>query len=117
MNQRSIEYCVFGLAAMALAFSVTVPVARAEDPVKIDITLKDFKFDPAEPHAPAGKPIVITLKNLNTVPAEFESKPLRVEKVVVTGGTITMLIRPQEKGRYRFFDDFHRETEGFLIVE
>jgi len=25
-------------------------------------------------------------------------------------------VRPQHPGRYNFFDDFHRETQGVLIV-
>jgi hypothetical protein len=36
--------------------------------------------------------------------------------VVTGGGTIVMRIRPLEAGRYRFFDDFHPETQGYLVV-
>jgi len=25
-------------------------------------------------------------------------------------------VRPQQPGRYNFFDDFHHETQGFLVV-
>ena len=106
-----------GLAALAFVLFATQPSARAEDAVNISITLKDHKFSPSEPHAPAGKPIVITLKNLDAAPAEFESNMLRVEKVVTGGGTITMRIRALEPGRYRFFDDFHPETQGYLVVQ
>ena len=49
------------------------------------ITLKDNRFQPAEPHAPAGKAITIVVKNLDPAPAEFESNMLRVEKVVDRG--------------------------------
>ena len=58
------------------------------------------------------------VKNLDSTAAEFESKTLRVEKVVAPGGEITMQIRPLNPGRYHFFDDFHQDTtEGDLIVE
>jgi Cupredoxin-like domain len=108
----------FGFAAaLAAALFVLAPAARADDAVNVQITLKDHKFSPAEPHAPAGKPIVITVKNLDAAPAEFESNMLRVEKVVTGGAMITMRIRALEPGRYRFFDDFHPETEGFLVVQ
>jgi hypothetical protein len=106
----------FGLAAMALAFLVSPP-AWAEDSVTVNISMKDHRFVPAELHAPAGKPIVIIVKNLDSAPAEFESNMLRVEKVVTGGGTITLRIRPLEPGRYRFFDDFHPETQGYLVVK
>ncbi len=117
MTQQRIAQFGFGIAALALALFVSTPMARAEDEITLNISMKDHKFDPAELNAPAGKAIVIILKNLDPAPAEFESKPLRVEKVVTGGGTITIRIRPQEPGRYRFFDDFHKETQGYLVVK
>jgi hypothetical protein len=104
------------IAALTVALIAWQSAVWAEDGVSVQITLKDHKFSPAEPHAPAGKPIVITLKNLDPAPAEFESNTLRVEKVVTGGGSIIMRIRPLEPGRYRFFDDFHPETQGYLVV-
>ena len=54
----------------------------------------------------------------NSTPSEFESKTLRVEKVVPAGGKISIQVRPLSAGRYRFFDDYHEDTtEGFLIVK
>jgi Cupredoxin-like domain len=92
--------------------------ALAEDSVKVSVSLKDHRFSPAEPTAPAGKPILIEVTNLDTTPSEFESKTLRVEKVVPGGGTVTVQVRPLTAGRYRFFDDYHEDTtEGFLIVK
>jgi plastocyanin len=117
MKQPLIVKCSLALAALTLAVSASMPAARAEDAVTVHISLKGHQFQPAEPQAPAGKPITIILKNLDPTPAEFESNMLRVEKVVVGGGTITMWIRPLRPGRYRFFDDFHNQTQGFLIVK
>ena len=117
MKQSSIMKHGLATAALTLALLALVPAARAEDSVTVNISLKDHRFQPAEPHAPAGKQITIVLKNLDTAPAEFESNMLRVEKVVTGGGTITMRIRPLEPGRYRFFDDFRPETQGYLVVK
>jgi len=111
----TVKACV--LAFAVVAFVGIAPMARAEDSAIVTITLKDNRFQPAEPHAPAGKAITIVVKNLNPVPAEFESNMLRVEKVVTSGGTITMKIRPLGPGRYRFFNDFHPETVGYLVVQ
>src|SRR5471030_425969 len=77
------------IAALIAALFVLQPAARADDEVNIQLTLKDHRFSPAEVHAPANKPITITLKNLDPISAEFESNMLRVEKVVTGGGTIT----------------------------
>jgi len=84
----------------------------------LSLTIKDHRFSPAELHAPANTPITITVKNDDPTPEEFESKPLKVEKIVAGGETITVKVRPLDKGRYRFFGDYHEKTaEGYLIVE
>jgi plastocyanin len=90
--------------------------ARADDSVLLTLTIKDRQFDPAEVHAPAGKPIEFQVKNLGSIAAEFESSALHFEKVIPAGGTAMVHVRPLEPGRYNFFDDFHRQTQGFLIV-
>jgi Cupredoxin-like domain len=103
---------------LAIAFGMGVPLAIADEPTKIGVTLKDHKFSPAEPTAPAGKPIVIEVENQDKTPAEFESKALRVEKVVPGGGKISVKVRALPAGRYRFFDDYHESTtEGFLVTQ
>jgi len=117
MKRTSIVKHGLALAVLALGLLALTPVLKAEDAVTLNIAMKDHKFQPAELHAPAGKPITIVVKNLDPAPAEFESNMLRVEKVVTGGGTITMRIRPLEPGRYRFFDDFHPSTEGYLVVK
>jgi heme/copper-type cytochrome/quinol oxidase subunit 2 len=91
-------------------------VARAEEPVTVSITIKDHQFEPAEVHAPPGKPLSIAVKNLDAIAAEFESDSLHVEKVIPPGREAVLHVRPLEPGRYNFFDDFHRATQGFLVV-
>jgi Cupredoxin-like domain len=103
---------------VALVIGIDAPLAVADDAARVSVTLKDHRFSPAEPTAPAGKPIIIDVSNLDTTPSEFESKTLRVEKVVPGGGKVAVQIRPLGPGRYRFFDDYHEDTtEGFLIVK
>ena len=103
---------------LAIALGIGAPFAFADNPAKVSMTLKDHKFSPAEPSAPAGKPIVIEVSNLDATPSEFESKTLRVEKVVPAGGKVSVQVRPLAAGRYRFFDDYHEDTtEGFLVVK
>jgi plastocyanin len=109
---HTIRYAAFAVMLGGLVFSA----ARAAETVTVHLSLKDHQFQPAELHVPTGKPFVIVLKNLNGAPAEFESGPLHVEKVVTAGGSITMRFSALPPGRYRFFDDFHSETEGFVVV-
>jgi cupredoxin-like protein len=94
------------------------PAAFADEPAKVTVTLKDHRFSPAEPTAPAGKPIVLEIVNQDQTPAEFESKVFRVEKIIVGGASVSVNLRPLKPGRYRFFDDYHEATtEGFLVVQ
>lgn len=84
----------------------------------LQLTLQNHKFSPAEAEIPANKPVTIEITNLDPTPAEFESKALRVEKVVAGHGKISVQIRPLSPGRYRFFDDYNEHTtEGFLVVK
>jgi hypothetical protein len=114
-SKRCVSIVVLGLA---LACAGGAPLALAEDSASVSVTLKDHRFSPAEPTVASGKPIVIEVTNLDPTPSEFESKTLRVEKVVPGGGKISVQVRPLSPGRYRFFDDYHEDTtEGFLIVK
>jgi hypothetical protein len=105
----------FIVAALAL---IGAPLAHAQDATTLSIALKGHRFVPAELTAPADKPLVIEVSNQDPTPSEFESKSLRVEKVVAGGAKISVQIRALAPGRYRFFDDYHEDTtEGFLVVK
>ena len=43
-------------AGLALGLSARSVDASAQEATKVSLTLKDHKFSPAEPTAPAGKP-------------------------------------------------------------
>jgi plastocyanin len=111
---RSIGVCI--AAALLAAVAIGCSGARAEDPVSLSVTMKDHQFEPAELHAPPGKPIAIHLKNLNTIVSEFESSDLHFEKIVPVGAEAVVYVRPLQPGRYNFYDDFHHATQGYLVV-
>jgi heme/copper-type cytochrome/quinol oxidase subunit 2 len=113
MIGRRANICVWVFAAALLA-AASGP--RADDAVTLSLTLKDHQFDPAEVHAPAGKPISIHVKNLNDIVSEFESSDLHFEKIVPVGSEVTVYVHPLQPGRYKFFDDFHHATVGYLVV-
>lgn len=106
-----------GLRLLVLAgASLFARSSRAEDAVSLSLAIKDGKFEPAELHAPAGQAIEIHVTNLNAIPSEFESSDLHFEKIVPAGKQAVVRVRPQQPGRYNFLDDFHRETQGVLVV-
>jgi hypothetical protein len=105
------------VGALALSLAAFSSAAHADQPV-IQLSLKNHRFEPAEINADANKPLTLEVANQDPTPAEFESKNLRVEKVVPGNSKITVQVRPLPPGRYRFFDDYHEATtEGFLTVK
>ena len=89
---------------------------QAQDAV-VHITVKNHRFEPGEPRAPANRPITIRVRNQDAAPMEFESVRLRVEKVVPANSEGVVNVRALAPGRYEFFDDFHKQTRGTLVVE
>ena len=98
-----------------LAFAVAMP-ACADEP-EISITLKDHQFTPSEVSVPAGAKIKVTVKNEQPTTAEFESKVLHFEKIVTAGGQAAVFVGPLNPGSYEFYDDFHHDTRGHLVVK
>lgn len=92
------------------------PPALAQQAATVTVSVKNHRFQPAEVQAPAKVPIELHVKNLDPTPMEFESVSLRVEKVVTGNSEGIIRLRPLEAGRYNFFDDFHQETTGVLVV-
>lgn len=104
-------------AAMVMfAFGLGVTSAAAAE--SYTLTIKDHKFDPAELKIPADKAATLVVKNLDGAPEEFESKPLRIEKVVPANSEATFQIRALKPGRYKFVGEFHEDSaKGELVVE
>jgi len=103
------------LSREALALLLAVPVnAWAADPVTL--VLLNNQFSPSEVKVASGERFRIEVQNQGSAPAEFESTDLRVEKIVVPGGKITVMAGPLKPGTYKFFDDYHPETTGTLTA-
>jgi heme/copper-type cytochrome/quinol oxidase subunit 2 len=91
--------------------------AAAQQAAAVSISVKGGRFVPSEIHAPANRPLTISVKNIDAAAIEFESVSLRVEKIIAPGAQGTVRVRPLAAGRYEFFDDFHQQTRGTLVVE
>ena len=106
------------LAAIALVAITAILPAKAQSATEIQLSYKDKKFEPAEISAPANTPIVIKLKNLDAKAMEFESKTLKVEKIVAGSTDATINVRAQKPGRYEFFDEYNEKVaRGALVVK
>jgi hypothetical protein len=105
-----------GVAAWIGTAALLPPGAVAQQAVSLQLAVKNHRFEPAEIHAPANRPIMLGIRNFEAMPVEFESVSLRVEKVIAANGQGVINLRPLQPGRYNFFDDFHPETRGTLVV-
>ena len=113
---RSVRTC-FAFTLLGTAILIASEHAQAQQSASVAISVKDHRFQPSQISAPANRPISIKVKNLDTAPMEFESVSLRVEKVIAAGSEGVVNVRALAPGRYEFFDDFHQETRGVLVVE
>lgn len=103
-----------GLAVSMTSF-VSLPV-RAEDPY--EIVLKGKTFTPDRLKVQAGKTFFIKVRNENDAPAEFESKDIKVEKIVAGHSEVLARVKALKPGTYTFFDDYHAdETRGIITAE
>jgi plastocyanin len=103
-------------AAVATALMLAGPAAAAD--AEVTIELKDHKFTPAEVKVPADTAIMLTVKNSDATPEEFESHPLGVEKVIAGNASATIRLKPLAKGSYKFFGEYNEDTaKGTIIAE
>ena len=102
---------------VALAWFALVPLAAAADEIALfKLVAKDGRFEPANLEVPAGRRIKIEITNEGPTPIEFESLPLKQEKVLAPGARSSVVINPLKPGEYPFFDEFHPDTSRGKIV-
>lgn len=100
------------VALLGLPISVTPAVA---DVPTFTLTLKDHKFDQTVLEVPAGQKIKLIVRNQDTMPEEFESTSLKREKLIPSGGQVTVFVGPLKPGDYDFFGEFHMDTAKGVI--
>jgi plastocyanin len=106
---------LFVVLSVAALVGLAPGGARADDLV---VTIKDHKFSPAEIKVPANQRIEITVINDDATPEEFESKPMKVEKVIPGKSKGVVRFGPLKPGRYPFVGEFHESTaKGVVIAE
>ena len=106
---------LFGSIAVTALLAVSFPVLAADQIVAIAVT--DKGYAPAEVEVQAGGRVRLDVTNQTTAAIEFESFELNRERVVQPGQTVAVYVSGLGAGRYEFFDDFHQERRGALVVK
>lgn len=90
--------------------------ADAAPPKTFHLTIENQSFEPNSVTIPAEQTIKILVINKDSIPAEFESSKFNAEVVIPGKSHVPVYIRPLEPGTYEFFNDFHPQSKGKLIV-
>lgn len=102
-------------ATLALPLAMTAAARAADD---IVITIKDHRFTPAEVRIPANKRMSIVVVNDDPTPEEFESLPMKIEKIIPGNSKALVRFGPIAPGRYEFIGEFNQATaKGVMIAE
>ena len=111
-DQMRSFFVVLSTVGMVIAGTAAT---RADDYV---VTIKDHRFTPAEIKVPANQRVTITIVNEDATPEEFESNPMKVEKVIAGKSKGTVRIGPLKPGRYPFVGEYNEATaKGTVIAE
>jgi plastocyanin len=103
------------LTALCLVAALAAPAGAAELPTYTLTFNADGSIEPARLEVPAGR-FKLVLVNHSKEPVEFESLPLRKEKVMGPGVESFVVLTISRPGEYPFFDDFHQDVKGTLVV-
>jgi len=104
---------VFGAALMSL---VTWRAHAAPQTV-FQLAIVNQAFAPGTLTIPAGQTVTIMVMNKDSLPAEFESNDFHAEVVIPGNSKLPVYVRPLKPGTYHFFNDFHPQSKGSLIVK
>lgn len=103
------------LVAAALITPYSIASAEDEDPI-FEVHFSNGIVSPSVIEVPANTRFKLELHNDGSTPIEFESIPLRKEKVLAPGASSFLVFRSLSEGNYAFVDDFHLEMPPARLV-
>jgi plastocyanin len=106
------------IALSLLAAVAAAPAVAADAPPEVALSIENNRFAPEELRVKAGAPFVIVVTNKDGGPEEFESKDLRIEKVIPGGKTVRLRLPALKAGSYGFVGEYHEKTaKGRIVAE
>jgi uncharacterized cupredoxin-like copper-binding protein len=124
MNRRrgiALTLVAAGLATAVLAGGA-FSADQAVTPVKVTVTMTDFKFKLSVRSVPRGRPVVFTVVNKGRSAHDFDfTTPRKGTPYVVPGKKTTMRVTFTKKGRFRYICTVPRHVQlgmsGYLPVK
>ena len=94
------------------------PGIAADAPPEIALAIENNRFQPEEIRVKAGAPFVLVITNKDKGAEEFESRDLRLEKVIPGGKTMRLRMPALKTGSYGFVGEYHEKTaKGRIVAE
>jgi plastocyanin len=107
------------LALLIACLALAPSLARGADaPPEVALAIENNRFQPEEIKVKAGTHFVLVITNKDKSAEEFESKDLRIEKVIPGGKTMRLRMPTLKPGTYRFVGEYHEKTaQGRIVAE
>lgn len=103
-------------ASLCLAAWMSALPAQAAETASFEIVAREGKLAPETLEVPAGVRLKLTLRNEGKAAVEFESKELRIEKVLGPNASAVVTVQALKPGRYKLVDEFHEATSKMLVI-
>src|SRR5262245_63687302 len=117
-HRRRTGVTALGMAGAAVLLALDSARAQTAAPPEITLTIEKNRFDPEEIRVKAGAPFVLIITNKDGAPEEFESRDLRIEKVIPAGKTLRLRMPALKPGTYPFIGEYHEKTaKGKIIAD
>ena len=105
-------------AAAGLALLIAPPIPPTHAQAEVALAIENNRFQPEEIKIKAGAAWVLVITNKDKAPEEFESRDLRIEKVIPAGKTVRLRMPALKAGAYGFVGEYHEKTaKGRIVAE
>ncbi len=111
MSVRTIAF------AVALGAGLLAVAPASADPSKpIELTIKDHKFHPSRLEVPAGRIFTLLVRNTDPTPEHFDSRDIRIEKVIRGNSQGLITVRALKPGEYRFVGERNSQSARGVMI-
>ena len=108
-----------GIGALVLGTALVAALpSGAQQVPEVPLQIEQNRVQPEEIRVKAGQAFVLVITNKDKGPEEFESKDLRIEKIIPAGKTVRLRMPALKAGSYAFVGEYHEKTaKGRIIAE
>jgi heme/copper-type cytochrome/quinol oxidase subunit 2 len=115
LGKKSVlKHIIASLSCLTIASLSCSNLLAAE--LELKVIVKNHVFTQPVIKVPANQKVKVTFENQDASIEEFDSRDLKVEKVVMPNSKGEFFIGPLKKGTYKFRGEFHEATAHGVVV-